>query len=566
LKVELPLAFSSSNESPDHDFFTHKNGLQVVEEGGTEPALNTIQQGYFEDAISIVLEDRHKEVMRMAEQEFLDPFDSISRVPVPVLSFDVPLPAWNHVPASAEEHFRWIREDKDWKLPGDPKTSTDRRLRWMPVGNDEGRISLMEEFPTINALGQNVTWDATPVINNATYACCPDDWAILRVEEDDINELLPFMTDFSDYQILNEPLEAHSDLTIETGQPATIVGTASSQHAPTGGTLEYSTSLLGGLNETGATERLLSSFMELRAVKKPRLADDGKSNKTATRLSGTTIRQPQRKVDEPSYALMPAPTPEVEIPKERGRFMVSLHLGSQLLRHIENRWSAEALIDRDYSGQNSLVGSSSYNATRMTVPLECEADVSLTATAGIVVTNLLKLRQKPLPGSKSQPPFREYIRMLAQKYEALFILVTESNPAGEFVGAPSLTDVAGFTDFMVFTTVLDATITTVLVPDATATLGQWIMALMCRYNSQSLLQKHFLSSVETTWEKFLRYTGMNTTAAQVLAGTLLNDAGGEGLAQFIAMPVAERLLKYGHIVGSRNILIPSSTIMDQRWS
>lgn len=326
-------------------------------------------------------------------------------------------------------------------------------------------------------------------------------------------------------------------------------------------------SLLPSTNDPAATSKLLSSFMEMRGPKKARLTkSDSLRNQTA--LSPEQPNEPQMPPPpEASQRLVPVSAPEAQIPHDKGCFIISLSLRRSILRHIEVSWPADHLLDRDYSVHNSIAWSPrSTQGKNIVSPLSFEADVSLTPSVGILVTSLLKAKQRPLPGSKTLPEIRERISALSQKYETLIVLVSEGNPAGEFVGRPSASDMTAYSDFVRFTVALQAGVITYYIPGADGTVARWIMFFICRYAPNAWEVKGFLSATENTWELFLRRAGMNVVAAQVLSGTLVEEAGNEGLARLLAMSVQERLSRYGQLLGGKGALLKASEILDQSWA
>ncbi|KAH0526628.1 hypothetical protein TsFJ059_009929 [Trichoderma semiorbis] len=135
---------------------------------------------------------------------------------------------------------------------------------------------------------------------------------------------------------------------------------------------------------------------------------------------------------------------------------------------------------------------------------------------GIIITNLLKVRQRSLPGSQSQTPLRERVQKVSQKYETLIVLVSESQPKGEFMGTMAPSDTAAYAEFLSFAVALDGDVDVHFIPGATDTMASWVLAFMCQHSSRSQALSRFLSSEETPWELFLRRAGMNVTAAKSL--------------------------------------------------
>ncbi|KOS23284.1 hypothetical protein ESCO_003988 [Escovopsis weberi] len=162
-------------------------------------------------------------------------------------------------------------------------------------------------------------------------------------------------------------------------------------------------------------------------------------------------------------------------------------------------------------------------------------------------------------------PLRERIKMVSQKYETLHVLVSESNPSGEFTNSLSPSDAAAYADLVRFAVALNAGLNVVLVPGADATLAKWVLSLMCRYSDQTASLERFLSAKDSSWERFLRQAGFNVVAAKVLAGSLLEDAGPLGLARYIVTPAQERISRYAGVLGGEKVIRSSSERLDPGW-
>jgi hypothetical protein len=310
------------------------------------------------------------------------------------------------------------------------------------------------------------------------------------------------------------------------------------------------------------TRRLLDDFMEMRAIKRPKLAQ-------ATETMGHSIPSCASSVTVMEGATTeqePAPAPKVHIPDDKANFVVSIDIARPILEYLESIWAPEHLIDRDFSAIHYT--ELSIEDARHSKPQPestADADISLTPAVGIVVTSLSKARQRSLPGSECLPQLRERIFRVSMKYETLFVLVSEMNLAGEFIGTVGASDLAAYADFVLFTTGLEADVSTILVPGAYETTARWIMALMCRYSPSSLETSRHISGSESTWELFFRRAGMNVVAAQVLSGVLFEEAGNEGLAQFLAMTIQERLARYSRLLASDRLLMRACHVLDQPW-
>ncbi|KAH6608536.1 hypothetical protein Trco_001882 [Trichoderma cornu-damae] len=323
--------------------------------------------------------------------------------------------------------------------------------------------------------------------------------------------------------------------------------------------------------DTSATSILLHNFMELRGIKRPRLHTgsaavgrpmDGLPSKTNHEAHTRNDHQelPPTRVEET------APAPHFEIPARQASFLISVHLARPILRRLENAWAPENLIDIDYSRHNAVAGAPGAGQPKEVIsPLSFEADISLSPSTAIIITSLLKVKQRPLPGSASQAPLRERVHKVSQRYETLIVLVSGPQPDGEFRGVLAPSDVAAYADFLTFAVALDGDVNVHLVPGAEDTMASWVLAFMSRHCRQSEALKRFLSPEETPWEIFLRQAGMNVVAAKVLSKTLFEQAGAYGLAAFLVMPVQERIARYGQLLGGEKVLRLTAKALDRKW-
>ncbi|KAI9158254.1 hypothetical protein HJFPF1_06246 [Paramyrothecium foliicola] len=565
-RVEAPLPFSSSTATQDNDLLTNiRTQVDVDDEGADEPPAD-----FFEEAFASLLENRGVDIMRVAEQESLNSFDLVSRIPVPVMNFDVPKLKWEGL-YSAKQQFQLLRSSSEWHIPRhDKDVSLESSLRWIPVLPSQGRDAAKEEPPTQSDISRKLlVFDGALLLSSATYVTNNDAVAALRPDEEEIDQLLPTQT--NDVQ-LSATEESTSLRMVCKKRP---VDSLNPQRRGTSHFLVQKplASVLPGYQDGNATCKLLSGFMELRAVKKRRLGDklatpaDRRNAHSASCVPEPRITVLQQSRTNYLGAIVPLSVPSIVPPEEKGCFVVSLGIGRQIFQHLQRSWPAECLIDRDFSRETHQRQESKNGRNDCSfLPSNCEADIALTATAGLVVTNLLKIRQKPLPGSKSQTPLRARIHSLAQKYGCLFILVTGDDLAANVCKEQTADDVSAYADFVLFTMNLNADITTLFVSGDVNNVTQWIVAIMCRYSSLSTTHKSFLSPSESTWELFFREAGMSTIAAQVLAGTLHKEAGPAGLAQFIRMTATERAERYGRIIGSKNMIFSMSPVVEWQWS
>ncbi|PNY28337.1 Uncharacterized protein TCAP_01736 [Tolypocladium capitatum] len=564
VSLDVPIILTSSDPMDGRDVFADIKLPSCTDVGGG-PSVVNVDENYFKDTLEDLLVDRQLHATNLVEQERLSPSDSISRVPVPVLNFELSKPDWFDKGLSSRDHLSWLQT----KLPATchiPKLPRDVRLesslKWMPIPRGTGVVQVVDKLEVVSGSGEYLAVDASPPDGSARYISISQQLAIMDLNDDEeIEEIesvettshdkLPHSPDFTSAND-HTPNERHQSTSTRDWDLQNMCRSLRRK------TMHDGNTILPRSKDASATSTLLAGFMDLRAVKRPRICPPGVS--AADTSTEKFVEAPLPRMDNqpplihaPEQDLVPAPAPEMEIPKDKGPCIISLTLERSIVRQLEESWPPGMLLDLDYSQHD-------------TTPLTFEADVSLAPSTGVIVTTLLRVKQKPLPGSKARTSLRERVQRISHKYEALVVFVSESNPAGEFVGNLSASDMAAYADFVRFTTALDGEVEVYLVPGASKTLSKWIMSLLRRHNTQLVALKRFISADETTWELFLRRAGMNVVAAQVLSKTLLEEFGNAGLAQFLVMMPHTRASKYGQLLGGQRILLRCCGYLDRAWT
>ncbi|KAM0432856.1 hypothetical protein ACHAPT_004558 [Fusarium lateritium] len=597
-KLDVPLVTSSPRSVREPQNLCEDFALQEMDIG--DSAQPPEPQGFFDGEMSAILAGNQTRANQMLENERPNPAQSLLRIPVPVCDFHIPDPAWSKQLSSSENHFKWLWESlaSVFRLePSIQPAGLGVSLKWTPVPHGSGYVSLNEEMEQLGPASRRFLMSKVSLLSSRNYIKNSPGLRVLQVLEDEEMEAEASSPEVPSAEApdalasqATPTVAQHSNVPTNSGRVPSLDDLLTSRHQPGRQTLrrkaaEESTSLLLNPNDPGATSRLLSSFMELRHAKKPRT-----TNRTTQRSSqspaqssaqrsaqvppapslsqvptnGTTIRE---QVQEPdNHGMMEAPAPEFHLPTDVCRFIVSATLSRNILSQLDKSWPQLELVDRDFSQYNAVIWSpGSAQRTEVASPLSFEADISLCPSAGIIVTTLLKARQRPLPGSTVLTSLRERVQNVSAKYESLFILVSESNPMGEYVGSPSTSDLAAYADFVCFTASLQRGITTHLVSGAESTLSKWILSLMCRYSPQAKQFGNALDFHDTTWELFLRRAGLNINAAQVVSKALVSEYNNLGLANLLTMTVEERVSKYGEMMGGERVLRHVSRGLDQRW-
>lgn len=593
LKLDLPVVAEVSSPGEVNvaeAAFEHTVSSSTANDANEDREMNF--ESFFDKAFVEVLDTHRSMANEAVEQEKYDPVDSFARVSVPLMDFSLPSLDWESHTSDSRSHFFWLRNrsSEPFSFPiAVIDKSMESSMKWVPYpqGQGRGRLKILgEEFGLISAASQSLLHPhLAGALSSSDFVPQSGTLAVLAIRNDEEIECEPgiecqtVVSPF--FQVRRQPpVEIQHVLELQFPEPSgsSLMDLVRRRATEEGRGIAIGDAA-GSLKDDQIlhTGRLLSSFMEMRAVKRARLNSrilDAKSTEARTlshsshsapSLASSVIETPE---STKHIVQRPAPAPEITIPDDKASFIVSVDLARSLFSHLEGVWPPDRLVDRslslnDYSRYSSKDSKQAGDASQQ---MSCDADIALTAAVGVILTSLPKARQRPLPGSDSLPQLRERIVQVSIKYERLFVLVSEMNSSGEFIGTSSPSDLAAYADFVRFTTGLEAGITACLVPGAYETTARWVLALMCQFSSSALITSRFISASETTWELFFRHAGMNIAAAQVLSGTLFEEAGNQGLAHFLAMSKQDRLARYARLLGGEKLLLRVGRVLDHPWS
>ncbi|KAH6706709.1 hypothetical protein EV126DRAFT_409896 [Verticillium dahliae] len=324
-------------------------------------------------------------------------------------------------------------------------------------------------------------------------------------------------------------------------------------------------------NVPGALNKMLSNYLALINHPQPRQKSDVLVTPPKTQhvnsqdqLHTGTIPDVTRQ-----WLVPPEEAPYLIItPLEKPvRFFISTMIPRSLIYGFQKYLTAGVdMLDRDFSlpchGISSLASTSSDNEVSA---LSFEADMSISASTGIMVTTLLQVRQKPLPGSAdTTSQLRKRINNVAPLYERLVVLVWKDGKDDASAGAPlSPAEAAAYSEFVKQNAMLRGTkIEPVYVGGGPRHLVARTIAKVRQYVTCD--KQHLLREEETDWEVFLRQAGMNIYAAQLLAASLRDDFGDQGLERFLKMPREERMERFQELLGGSAVLGRMCATLDKR--
>ncbi|KAI9903873.1 hypothetical protein N3K66_000402 [Trichothecium roseum] len=568
LQIEEPILTTSSVPNSDDDMAPCKvfTGLQnEISDDIEDEKEDLLDKNFY-----VTVEAHHSLTNMKVEQEQFDPIDTMARLEVPLRDFAISPPAWRGHDASSQTMFSWIHEHlaESFYLPLFPRdVHMESRLKWTPVPHTYERFTAQE---TVDVPHQSVEgllrFKKNPALCSGSFVKLRTSLVIWEEmeKEEELEELTSGEDEPSTLEI---PMDDCSTAILVRDSFASLIPNTFKRSKGAGAGKTFNALPMG--NDSGATSKLIDSFMELRAPKRPYRTKDRHDNATQilqhTPHRGNKQTKHQESDDQASKkeSRLLDLAPDFEIPLQKATYLLSLGLGRAIISHIESVWPQDLLIDRDYSQHDE---GSLAQRRRIPDPLSFEADITLTPTVGIVITTLLKVKQRPLPGSVGISQLRERIRQVCQLYETLIVLVSEGNPTGECVAQPNSSDMAAYGDFVCFNMALKEGVRTYFVPGAEGTVAKWLLSFMCQYSPSALALGWTPEAAENTWACFLRRSGMNVLAAQVVAASLLGEFGAEGLARFLAMPVQQRLLHYEPLLGGRKVLLKVSQLIDRHWA
>ncbi|PQE23981.1 nucleoporin nup49 protein [Rutstroemia sp. NJR-2017a WRK4] len=550
---------------------------------------SVIDSKFFEEAFG----KSGEQAMQQVEQEKL--VDTTHRVDVPTMDFSTPRPPWlqaDHGIDAVQQSIQAVITKVKLELIWPGLKQLHPKLPWAPFPHGLAKVALEEDV-----CAPTQSWelfvhgpDDDDVVTSSDLTWKLEGLKILREDSDDEEEELEmghFETDVQDISSLIrkrkkeieveqedcEHVQKQCNISFNQGahigrkpvQELNAAGVISNKAPPT---LEKR-----NLKRTRAEQQVqepfltdifssthsLDKFLEIRGVKRPKLDEQPEP---PVPINHNSIQLPIRASPDlpivtPTTQPLPAPViPASDLPVDI--ILSSTMLKNRpLIRNLTDLIPKLNIIERDFSAHNTVTWlPNSITRSPNTSPLAWEADFIISPSTGIILTTLQKIKQKPLPGQKTNVAIRDRIEKVSVRYENLTILVMSDHTELDN------NDCLAWADFVGWTLSLDGSVIVNLVPEEEKeSLSRWIVGLMIKYRVPSE-RRVFLLETETWWEIFLRKAGMNAYAAQSVIGDLRPPDGvpeGEamdgkyGLAAFVRMSQRERTQRFGRMCGKRVI-------------
>ncbi|KAL2258491.1 hypothetical protein VTK26DRAFT_8174 [Humicola hyalothermophila] len=622
LELDVPMLPCSENDEHSRDTAPFLGSSDFSEARALVLSSDTLSgsDGPTGQLVSF-FQQRANAVVRSAEQEKLQPLDAVARVLVPIMDFSVAVPEWEERLWEPKQMFQWIREmaQVHWQGPKWPSNKVaEQRMVWSPLAHMGERNLTMEHLEIncerLDYFLERARDDGVPT--SADYVYKRPGLAILCAEDDDGDE--------NDYiASLEPPSETTLNLRDFEGRAETshlaLQRSSQSLSATTKSSLPDLNTLLNGrkrlIDETITGEQpdrldlpstssevdiidraqvnstnvlrgfmseytdfapLVDNFVDMNFRKKPKLTRSAFFDVPVPVASTTESKTSEAaRLMPPPPKPIPAIGPNVTAPTVPPRIVISSTLSKSLISHLETLIPGIEPIHRNY-GRHEDHG----------------ADLVISPATGILLTTMVKLRQKPMPPSDNPPhsgnittPFCNTAAAVAARHERLIVLVSEGNKHSETTSPLSQSDARALAEFQGFAAGLQlrqqTEIRVVYVGGGIETLARWVAASVCdewnagREEAAGVKVRDLLLPVETYWEVFLRRAGMNAFAAQVVLGRLkvpdgqpaIGGTGGElcGLPLFVTMSRERRIESFQELLGGRRVLDRVSEAIDEPW-
>ncbi|KAI7770717.1 hypothetical protein LZL87_004504 [Fusarium oxysporum] len=418
LKLDVPMLPSSTATSPARDNLAETLAPHLLH--SDEAHQSPVEDGgYFEEALQSTLDEKHHQANQQLEQERLNPEDALLRLRIPAVDFQLPDPEWKLHLSTSQDHFEWLRESfpRTVHLTCYKELSRlEASLKWTPIPHESGRVPLTEAAIQLGPITRELLTLRPPQLCSRNYVVSRSVLMVLQILNDEEMEQEVASV------VVSSPSICH-------GNQDSSMATSQSQKphvAPSLkeliGSLRQGTrnkfdrereNLLLKATDPSASSSLLSGFIQLRQPKRLKKGSSSSQISAASKAmpsmtGATTLPVIQ---EEAQSELQDAPVPNFDIPQETCRYIVSLDLSRSTLSYLEKVWPQAGLIDRDFSQYNTVAWSPGSAQRREIVSsLAFEADISISPGAGLILTTILKVKQKPLPGSSTLTPFRERVR------------------------------------------------------------------------------------------------------------------------------------------------------------
>ncbi|KAK3938202.1 hypothetical protein QBC46DRAFT_318066 [Diplogelasinospora grovesii] len=516
-------------------------------------------------------------------------FENTLRLPVPVVSGLEP--DWAKCRANSAGMFEWVQENTNVAWQG-PKWSNNKEVEqkmwWLPLTQRLQKIHVDETIEVESGVSNYLEsvlkrTEDSEVPDNGDYIQRTTDLAILNAwngEEDMIavdGEVLTANPPPQPQAAQPPPEHAMPFLKkrklhdIYAWQSTVVQGPQNQSNSMESEYLPSTDILTDLMQDITETSLQADHSMEMRSPKRLKLTLPKAPPRSMFPGAGSIDEEAARSMPPPPRPV-PAIAPTFNPPASLRKLIVSAAMSGSVIDHLEKLLPESQHIRRDYDAYNTATWSSgSVGRTVVRSPLADEADITVSPATGILLTSMIKLRQKPLPGTISASDFRTMVEKVAARYERLIIIASEGRRGSEMMNMLSPSDAMVLAEFQGFAAGLESDVQVFYAGGGDETLAKWAAWAICRHAQEGLLVENLLLENETYWELFLRHAGLNVYAAQVILGMLKDPSEGarqavveprHGLPQFLSMTSDERVAMFGSLLGGRRVLDRVSQVLD----
>lgn len=315
----------------------------------------------------------------------------------------------------------------------------------------------------------------------------------------------------------------------------------------------------------------LKEMAEVRSRKKPKTVHSSyfkRLDPSLPPVSAETQAVKEEAKPEPPPDHIPAVSPDVAPPDTSPKVVVSSAVSVLITKRLRELIPGIKFLKRDYARHRPPGWIPGLRSPNMD-----ESDIAISPMTGILMTTMVKLRQKPVPGKAGQLGFRHVAENVASRYGRLIVLISEGNKHSETTTPLSQADTKALAEFQGCMAGLETRVQIAYVGGDNETLAKWVAGAICNYALEAAPVQDLLLPMETNWELFLRRAGMNAYAAQVALGVLkvpdgepaMGGAQLHGLPLFVMMHPEERVSALESAMGGRLLLDRVSGILDEPW-
>lgn len=589
LKVEVPLMLDGRPQQfgptgPDAfgAFFESQIDLDPEFE---RAVLHDIPDDNLREEFQDQMEDAARNALRCIEQEQLQVIDAVARVRVPVMDFLIAEPSWRQLCGkdhSDKRILKWIQVGKEKLFKNPPVWPIDRssesKMVWSPLAPGGGNIPEKEFMNDGEPLLKGyLSLPSNDEVHKSLDCIHRREKAIVFEDgnrDEEIEHQMRMKRPVVELKqsVRKRSMDINPEGTSKRSRRNVMDQTSLGQLSECAGH-----SLLPD-DSSSASGNLLANFMEVHAPKKV-LAHSKyftmtqhEANSLLTKNLPFTMPDTAQVLDNPRAGFK-APCPTIEPPSTSLTVFIDIRIPCRMIRVLEGLIPGLTLLERDYDSHNTFVWKpGSVRSTEVRPPLADDADITISPSTGIIITSMIRIRQRPRAGT-NKGVVQIRVEKASLRYDRLIVLVGGEGDKDEVVDLMSSSDAAALLELHGFASGLESNVQVHYVGGGDKTLAHWVATFICRYGLVDQQILSVLLETETLWEVFLRRAGFNVFAAQAVASQFKppSDATDTmasapcGLSAFMTMTRDERVRWFGHLVGTRTLDRVSRNV-EQLWN